>query len=66
MKRIENCGSYLLFSQPPSGGCVLKRNRDYIIPHDILQPPSGGCVLKLIIVVPLTTIGASRLRAAVC
>ena len=34
------------FSQPPSGGCVLKP-----LPFDAeidieVQPPSGGCVLK--------------------
>ena len=34
------------FSQPPSGGCVLKQGN--IHGHDDLlnQPPSGGCVLK--------------------
>ena len=37
----------LLFHQPPSGGCVLKRITT-IIPTDVkFQPPSGGCVLKL-------------------
>ena len=36
------------FSQPPSGGCVLKpalHKRPFL---ELLQPPSGGCVLKLL------------------
>ena len=38
---------FLLLSQPPSGGCVLKHDPTpcRIIPFN--QPPSGGCVLKL-------------------
>ena len=34
--------------QPPSGGCVLKRERLLGIPGKDNQPPSGGCVLKLL------------------
>ena len=33
-------------SQPPSGGCVLKRPRGHASLIVIPQPPSGGCVLK--------------------
>ena len=33
--------------QPPSGGCVLKRDLTSRLPHFAdSQPPSGGCVLK--------------------
>ena len=34
-------------TQPPSGGCVLKRPLVAQIGSDWFQPPSGGCVLKL-------------------
>ena len=34
------------FSQPPSGGCVLKRFIEDIAEQIDIQPPSGGCVLK--------------------
>ena len=37
------------YSQPPSGGCVLKLKD---LPEDeraANQPPSGGCVLKLLL-----------------
>ena len=33
-------------TQPPSGGCVLKRIDDAAQPEIQFQPPSGGCVLK--------------------
>ena len=37
------------FSQPPSGGCVLKPTVLFkTSPFGMTQPPSGGCVLKLI------------------
>ena len=32
--------------QPPSGGCVLKRDAPLIKLNVDVQPPSGGCVLK--------------------
>ena len=32
--------------QPPSGGCVLKRNDSTYAYMIGAQPPSGGCVLK--------------------
>ena len=34
------------FSQPPSGGCVLKLNGKTTNALSNIQPPSGGCVLK--------------------
>ena len=34
-------------SQPPSGGCVLKLNKNWKDFIQYIQPPSGGCVLKL-------------------
>ena len=34
-------------TQPPSGGCVLKRDCLALNPDEAHQPPSGGCVLKL-------------------
>ena len=34
------------FSQPPSGGCVLKLNIVQYHQIGAKQPPSGGCVLK--------------------
>ena len=38
---------YLLVSQPPSGGCVLKLPaRTKCGGSKTTQPPSGGCVLK--------------------
>ena len=33
--------------QPPSGGCVLKRQNSGYRARVCGQPPSGGCVLKL-------------------
>ena len=33
-------------SQPPSGGCVLKPSRPFLLARPTAQPPSGGCVLK--------------------
>ena len=33
-------------AQPPSGGCVLKREAANNMPQFFAQPPSGGCVLK--------------------
>ena len=35
------------FAQPPSGGCVLKRQSFPTATSYLPQPPSGGCVLKL-------------------
>ena len=35
------------YSQPPSGGCVLKPVMNWILLRVQFQPPSGGCVLKL-------------------
>ena len=35
-----------MFQQPPSGGCVLKREEKERIRYVQVQPPSGGCVLK--------------------
>ena len=32
--------------QPPSGGCVLKREMSHPNGQNPSQPPSGGCVLK--------------------
>ena len=32
--------------QPPSGGCVLKQDRQSQSNQRLFQPPSGGCVLK--------------------
>ena len=34
------------WTQPPSGGCVLKRGRGDGSRLEWRQPPSGGCVLK--------------------
>lgn len=34
------------FTQPPSGGCVLKLGNPHRRPNHALQPPSGDCVLK--------------------
>ena len=43
-------------SQPPSGGCVLKRLHTAEYPSDSPpQPPSGGCVLKLVPPLPEVT-----------
>ena len=38
----------MAYSQPPSGGCVLKPPLLKAALEHIDQPPSGGCVLKLI------------------
>ena len=38
-----------LETQPPSGGCVLKRYNRVFLYLRQNQPPSGGCVLKLLI-----------------
>ena len=46
MKRAEWLKNKTLGSQPPSGGCVLKRQNVDARIRDRLQPPSGGCVLK--------------------
>ena len=35
-----------LYSQPPSGGCVLKPSDAMNLAYIAAQPPSGGCVLK--------------------
>ena len=34
------------YSQPPSGGCVLKLAKGTVSKGLTTQPPSGGCVLK--------------------
>ena len=44
--RFPSRGGYSQ-NQPPSGGCVLKRQFDTGRQRDRVQPPSGGCVLKL-------------------
>ena len=36
----------LCVTQPPSGGCVLKRVAESDNADTLKQPPSGGCVLK--------------------
>ena len=36
----------LIPTQPPLGGCVLKRQTTAYRPHHRHQPPLGGCVLK--------------------
>ena len=57
----------VLRNQPPSGGCVLKRQFDVLRFACNAQPPSGGCVLKRQPRVHTgESVGASRLRAAVC
>ena len=57
----------LQISQPPSGGCVLKRLVGLGYSRPSTQPPSGGCVLKQSdFVVVRIYVKASRLRAAVC
>ena len=35
------------YTQPPSGGCVLKQPSCFGLCANVHQPPSGGCVLKL-------------------
>ena len=40
------------FRQPPSGGCVLKLVKLFLLNNQAVQPPSGGCVLKLLRVRP--------------
>ena len=52
--------------QPPSGGCVLKRQTITISERGSNQPPSGGCVLKQAIAEEYFATKTSRLRAAVC
>ena len=37
---------WILFYQPPSGGCVLKQKMLCTVAFILAQPPSGGCVLK--------------------
>ena len=40
-------GAKTVFTQPPSGGCVLKHLHPALCLHEGAgQPPSGGCVLK--------------------
>ena len=53
-------------SQPPSGGCVLKRDKFRFKRAAFDQPPSGGCVLKRHENGFETLYGPSRLQAAVC
>ena len=36
-------------TQPPSGGCVLKRENPCRAQGAFHQPPSGGCVLKRLV-----------------
>ena len=55
-----------MFTQPPSGGCVLKRLLVAVTVWLCSQPPSGGCVLKLQNLNGIGEVTASRLRAAVC
>ena len=55
----------LLASQPPSGGCELKREKGGGVSHGLDQPPSGGCELKLAISAAVAVQMSSRLRAAV-
>ena len=52
--------------QPPSGGCVLKRDIGWDDTKIVDQPPSGGCVLKPQLVSNLEAAKNSRLQAAVC
>ncbi|EER55859.1 hypothetical protein NEIFL0001_1323 [Neisseria flavescens SK114] len=54
------------FSQPSSGGCVLKHVPSDDLKKTVNQPSSGGCVLKLTQVLTSCKRLASRLRAAVC
>ena len=44
-EKIKKC-KFLI--QPPSGGCVLKRDVWCELRKGGFQPPSGGCVLKLL------------------
>ena len=46
LKHILTNTSHALRSQPPSGGCVLKRLLIFCSKCLGYQPPSGGCVLK--------------------
>ena len=57
-----------IHSQPPSGGCVLKRAAKPTPRPSSGQPPSGGCVLKQMndFRRPSNRGETSRLRAAVC
>ena len=48
LKRVSKQRLYIRFSQPPSGGCVLKHRSGETVTHCQTQPPSGGCVLKLL------------------
>ncbi|EGV37132.1 hypothetical protein l13_04440 [Neisseria weaveri ATCC 51223] len=47
---IAALGGFRFVSQPPSGGCVLKRFIFDLTDRDASQPPSGGCVLKQAVV----------------
>ena len=46
LKLLEQTNSAAVFSQPPSGGCVLKHTLAAKAGSNDAQPPSGGCVLK--------------------
>ena len=54
------------YTQPPSGGCVLKRYSSNGRCSSSSQPPSGGCVLKQAVVeamaVVVTPAAFGRLR----
>ena len=57
----------MVLDQPPSGGCVLKRQVKQMEYPVACQPPSGGCVLKLLKRKTANRQAlTSRLRAAVC
>ena len=46
---LPELNTHRVFSQPPSGGCVLKQLKGKYHENWFNQPPSGGCVLKLIL-----------------
>ena len=46
LKQTLDVPKPIQMSQPPSGGCVLKRKIKDADGRPIFQPPSGGCVLK--------------------
>ena len=53
-------------TQPPSGGCVLKRYLEKVAAGTISQPPSGGCVLKLGKRKPITVIAKAAAFGRLC
>ena len=46
VETMPPAGQVSAAAQPPSGGCVLKRQHRQNISDRLGQPPSGGCVLK--------------------